>query len=136
MDHNKDDHGLDSFMFDDTGLMNLSKVYFTVLQLLRIARQWIDENSAEWEKFCNAGLRPYPQNLRLSLREIGCNDGVLNSWDDRRDELTDLVKSYTKQLRDRIDRKSEEVKSLRDGVRIVHSPQPRNSLLQLRGTVN
>lgn len=116
MDHNKDDHGLDSFMFDDTGLMNLSKVYFTVLQLLRIARQWIDENSAEWEKFCNAGLRPYPQNLRLSLREIGCNDGVLNSWDDRRDELTDLVKSYTKQLRDRIDRKSEEVKSLRDGL--------------------
>lgn len=136
MDHDKADHGLDSFMFDDTGFMNLSKVYFTVLQLLRIARQWIDENSAEWEKFCNAGSVSLSNDLRLFLRRTGCNDEVLESWIDRRDELTHLLESYTQQLRDRIDRKSEEVKSLRDGVRIVHGPQTISTLIQVRGTVN
>lgn len=36
MDRSENDHGLDSFIFYDTGFKNLSTVYFIVFQLLRI----------------------------------------------------------------------------------------------------
>lgn len=84
--------------------------YFTVLQTLRIARQWIDENNAEWEKSKEDLLlctKYYPNLASVA-------DG--QSLDEQVDKVTQLLNSQTAQLRNRIDRKTAEVQSLRDGV--------------------
>ncbi|KAI7774105.1 hypothetical protein LA080_009272 [Diaporthe eres] len=49
MDHTFNDELSESYMFDSSSSMDLSKRYFTTLQLLRIARQRINDNIAEWK---------------------------------------------------------------------------------------
>lgn len=99
--------------------MALSKQYFTVLQLLRTARQQIDMNLAEWQAFCGKD-RDY-DNVELFMEATYGHKDIMKetfkSWEMQRDKVTQLLKVQTEHLKGRIDRKMEEVESLREGVR-------------------
>lgn len=121
MDYTMDDKRLDAFMFDNSNSMDLSRQYFTALQLLRIATQWIEENHAEWETFCNTlSWRDSDLNQLLKLHGYENDRSLLESWTKQRNKVTELLKERTKQLTDRINRKIAEVESLRDGVGLLH----------------
>lgn len=102
--------------------MSLSKQYFTVLQLLRTAGQQIDVNFSEWQAVCGAAIGVQEQDnvsrflQALTPSELTSNE-QLKCWETQRDKVTQLLEAQTKHLKGRIDRKTEEVKSLRDGVR-------------------
>lgn len=102
MNHAVNDKQLEKYMFDDSSSMELSKQYFTVLRLLGIARQRIDENLAEWNKFCGT---------------MQDTEGSLKCWEIQQEKVAQSLEIQTEQLRDRIDRMTTEVESLRDGVR-------------------
>lgn len=101
--------------------MTLSKQYFTVLQLLRTARQQIDLNLAAWEEFCGTSQEGQAVFIRkyFILTEKGVNEETLKSWETQQNKVTQHLRIQTESLRGRIDRKTEEVKSLRDGVRLA-----------------
>lgn len=144
MDHTLDDRQLESHIFDTSDSMDLSKQYFTTLQLLRIARQRIETHRIAWEE-----LRDLPDNNdseRDRFRDLLANDAIwdrlhnspstyhrvlstldtfvlseggepiLNIWEEQRDKVTQLFKTRARHLTERIDQKTKEVESLRDGV--------------------
>lgn len=111
-------------MFDSSRSMALSKQYFTVLQLLRTARQQIDVNFAEWKVFCdNAAGKEYHLEIFLFLGNLAphgvAREKWFECWQAQIDKVTELLKAQIEQLEGRIDRKTEEVESLRDGVRLT-----------------
>ncbi|PSR84123.1 hypothetical protein BD289DRAFT_369053 [Coniella lustricola] len=99
-------------MFDSPDNMRLSRQYFSVLQLLRIADLWIDENVAEWERF----KRTMIDRIKETKREYQDNYKPLQSFDEQVDKVNQLLHMQAKQLKERIARKTEDVKSLRDGL--------------------
>lgn len=118
-------------MFDNSRSMELSRQYFTVLQLLRISEKWIDDNLAEWKNFCEGSLgdKDIDHFLRVGFSmyrriELISNPAafadelteLLKRWALQRDKVTQMMTAQSQQLRDRIDKKTEEVISLRDGV--------------------
>ncbi|KAG6363283.1 hypothetical protein INS49_008380 [Diaporthe citri] len=116
MDHTFDADRLNGYMFDDSSSMHMSTRYFSTLQLLRIARQRIVANLAEWERFCDTANSDKGWIARdIKMRE-DVGDQVLERWETERKKMTRLLETMTVQLRDRIDRKIEEVKSLQDGL--------------------
>lgn len=128
MSHTLDDELLNNFMFDNSNSMRLSRQYFTVLQILRIARQWIDANASEWKQF--------EQGILQYISILGVLPGVTpGSWDHdlplHLEKVTQLLSSQTRQLQERIDQKTEDVKSLRDGVYTKPLPSCRSRLLRL-----
>lgn len=78
MNHDVSDKQLERYMFDNSSMMELSKQYFTVLRLLGIARQRIDENLAEWERFCGT---------------MKGTEGTLECWVMQREKVTQSLKS-------------------------------------------
>lgn len=125
MDYTLDDEQLDGFMFDNSSSMDLSKQYFTVLQLLRTAMQWVEKDLADWE----SALPSYNDDVRSLLKQfMGSDYGQpwqLDVWDRDREEVCSLMKSQTEELKARMQKKSEEVASLRDGVcHILLFPSP------------
>lgn len=98
-------------MFDTS--FRLSKLYFTVLQLLRIMAEWIegslDDQKRLREQWWNGWNR---QPLALTVDEKAIID---KNWD----TIISSMEPRTQYFLDRINRKTEEVKSLRDGVRIT-----------------
>lgn len=101
--------------------MTLSKQYFTVLQLLRTARQQIDLNLAAWDEFCGTSQEGQLlfEKEWFVLNKTGGNEESLKSWETQQNKVTQHLRIQTESLRGRIDRKTEEVKSLRDGVRLA-----------------
>lgn len=143
MDHTFDDSQLESHIFDSTESMDLSKQYFTTLQILRIARQRIDNNRLAWEelrdlpdkgwKLDRLHESPSTHHRVLStLDKFVLSEGgepILEMWEEQRDRVTQLVRTKAKYLTERIDQKTKEVESLRDGVRalqtsLLNSPPP------------
>lgn len=104
MEHSLDEERLQSLMFDST--MNLSKQYFTVLQILRTASKEIDETMAEWEV-----LQKYSISSPLCLEGRDAEKAQKHV-----DIVTRLLAKQVKQLQERIGRKIEDIKGLRDGV--------------------
>jgi hypothetical protein len=110
-------------MFDTaSSQFTLSEFYFTVLQVLRIASEWIQESMDQLvrlaedleeaiinddEKTLFPSRRYWPPEIKEPARDV-----FKHNWD--------CVISYQqrlgKGLLSRIDKKQEEVKSLRDGV--------------------
>jgi hypothetical protein len=94
-----------------------SELYFGVLQILRIMSEWIYESitdlenqKQDWADFHWVGHGD-AEYLNVNGRET--DRGIINSnWDLLILHHTKLVKV----LQDRIDRKTKEVESLRDGV--------------------
>lgn len=119
MSHTLDQDRIDDFMFDRSGSMDLSRQYFTVLQMLRVAREWIDVSVGDWNKMRNNIVMACG---RLEDEDVSRNDRG-EPLQEKLDKITQLLTGQVKQLQDRIHTKTEEVKSLRDGVWIVLSFQ-------------
>lgn len=117
MDHTFNDTQLKSYMFDSSSSMALSTQYFTALQLLRVARQQIEESQADWTEFCEnvEGKSGQIPVIDLLTRD-DYNHEAIDCWNGYRNALTRLYQKLTQELHDRIDRKTKEVESLRDGV--------------------
>lgn len=98
----------DKLMFGDS--YQRSRLYFTVLETLRVSRGWIEDTVDDW-----ASLRDqWAREVRPSeIFDEADWRAVEAGWD----SVTVALQAKAKLLEDRIDRKSEEVKSLRDGVR-------------------
>lgn len=130
MDHTFDDRQLESHIFDSSDSMDLSKQYFTTLQLLRIARQRIENHLIAWEdlrdlpdntwkwdrldKPSSSHHRPLSTLDKFVLSEGG--EPKLKIWEEQREQVTQLFRTKAKQLTERVDQKTKEVESLRDGV--------------------
>lgn len=110
MSHTLNEDGLEGFMFDSS--MTLSKQYFTVLQILRIATQWIDDNLKDWDKLRNTNLNVPIGSSASWIRRKENDEQCAGHWD----MVTESLHLRTAQLKQRIDRKAEEVRALRDGV--------------------
>lgn len=131
MDHTFNDELLESYMFDSSSSMDLFKRYFTTLQLLRIARQRINDNIAEWESLCSSmdgdGGAERSLSKNSFLRDdLGDEAPRLETWRIKREKMDDVMKELTAKLLGRIERKTEEVESLQDGVWRACNPPPSN----------
>jgi hypothetical protein len=101
-------------MFDRS--LEKSELYFAVLQILRIMSEWISESvtdlenkKEDWGSFHEIWDAEHP----ISENARGIDKRLINSnWDLLVSHQAKLVKV----LRDRIERKTKEVESLRDGV--------------------
>ncbi|KAI0483966.1 hypothetical protein GGR56DRAFT_1974 [Xylariaceae sp. FL0804] len=108
----------ETLMFDDS--FQLSEQYFTVLQLLRIFKNWIEE-TAEGMQNLEKEIRAQSKYWRLWRRKHAPLDE--KEWPLNRDILKDnlekvscLFIGHAQALQHRIMRKEEEVESLRDGL--------------------
>ena len=100
---------LKQWMFDDD--FERSKLYFTILQILRIFGEYIRTMSADLHQLDDlfvAGARGFP------LREITPDE--LHVMQSNWESVLKVQKAAEKRLLDRLLDKTEEVKSLRDGV--------------------
>jgi hypothetical protein len=108
-------------MYDAHGLPR-SKLYFEVLQILRIFSESIEQNVKHLEElpgrvsFETGGFfdhwiqierEPRFQDVLPKVQEV-----LSFNWT----KVTAVLKTSTERLRTRLDRKTEEVKGLRDGV--------------------
>ncbi|KAK3333034.1 hypothetical protein B0T19DRAFT_416990 [Cercophora scortea] len=102
-----DDVKWNSFMFDDS--FQRSRMYFTVLETLRISGDWVDEvpkTSKRLRQQWNDNVEPTKIFDEADWRALD------KGWDAVERMITDRAML----LRDRINGKTEEVKSLRDGL--------------------
>src|SRR5688500_12315048 len=95
-----------SLMFDDS--FKRSKVYFTVLETLRVSGDWVRECLKTWESLRDQWHRDInPSNVFNKAEHAA----VEQNW-----AVVDrIVKARVEGLITRITSKAEEVKSLRDG---------------------
>lgn len=112
MDYTLDDKQLDGFMFDNSSSMDLSSQYFTVLQLLRTAVQWVEKDLNDWE----TAWPSYEEGVRSLLERFQFGWEEMGVWDNVRVNLSRLIQTQTEELKTRMERNSEEVASLRNGV--------------------
>ncbi|KAK9421753.1 hypothetical protein SUNI508_05354 [Seiridium unicorne] len=105
-------------MFDDS--FQLSEQYFSVLQLLRIFLNWIEEaeqgildlrseltkQCVSWRAWQREHSLPDEDERHLDLDNLKRNDG----------QVEDFFRRRVSALKDRIQRKKDEVESLRDGL--------------------
>ncbi|KAK3693000.1 hypothetical protein B0T22DRAFT_370630 [Podospora appendiculata] len=94
-------------MFDES--FQRSQVYFTVLETLRISGDWVDEVAKTYKQL----RRQWNDNVEPSKVFDAADWRALEAgWD----AVDRLITDRAALLQDRIDRKTEEVKSLRDGL--------------------
>lgn len=102
------------------GSLSQSKMYFQLLQLLRIIPLWIRETRYDLEKLrhdCNSVVgRPIQGVSDQSLLRTASL--VRQNWD----EMMDRFRAHENELQKRIDAKTDELRGLRDGVRKHLSP--------------
>lgn len=107
------------------GSFQRSEIYFTVIELLRIASEWIKSNTQElelcsWQEIEDpeGGVYDAVDSAKEShlKRKTECKYIINNNWKIilKKDRL------YSQVLLDRIHKKMEETKSLRDGVCLLH----------------
>jgi hypothetical protein len=108
-----DPEKLRNLIFDDS--FEISENYFTILQILRIFAGYIQESmdhlramQSEFLSWHPTGSLSHSYRLSLAARRV-----LAQNWQ----TVVDLQSEIGKRLLARIDRKTEEVKSLRDGVR-------------------
>jgi hypothetical protein len=126
-------------MFDRS--LEKSELYFAVLQILCIMSEWIYESATDLEnqKEAEAAIHQniwsgdakyFSENRREIERGIinsNWDKGIINSnWD----LLLSHHAKVVKVLQDRIDRKTKEVESLRDGV--IFQPNQINASINQR----
>ncbi|KAI1799094.1 hypothetical protein F4811DRAFT_128712 [Daldinia bambusicola] len=106
-------------MFDST--FDRSRLYFTVLQTLRIFSEWIQESERELQQL----KQDFDTNIQFSMARrgsIGSRDSseTPNSFMENIDETWGKViaihRASSKSLIDRMEKKEEEIKSFRDGL--------------------
>jgi hypothetical protein len=106
-------------MFDNDPFPR-SELYFTILQLLRISADWISESLTDLEslartsqRFCEKFTKPPDERWgRQDPVTVSVCTVLKQNWEN----IISNQKSLAKPLLERIEKKTEEVKSLRDGV--------------------
>jgi hypothetical protein len=106
-------------MFDNSSFSR-SELYFTTLQLLRISSEWIRGGMEDLESLAEASACHYislsdGHHVKKSYTDHTIHhvtNVLLQNWKN----VISHQKLLCKPLLDRIERKTEEVKSLRDGV--------------------
>jgi len=104
-------------MFDES--FQQSSLYFTILEILRICWDWVDDVVKDWEALHEQWLRDIELNHNGIFSEAEWR-AVEANWE----AATRIMQRRTDNIRARIKRQAEEVKSLRDGV-ITSTPPPR-----------
>lgn len=100
-------------MYDDTDTgLALSESYFSILQILRIATDWIQEGMDDLD-----GVVWHMRNLYASLLKKEGGRAVFDAFEESLTKVTSHQHTISKQLITRIEKKSEEINTLRDGVR-------------------
>lgn len=95
-------------MYDDDKL-STSETYFTVLQLLRVFKDWTCEPEDDIRKL----IQQFNFEMdKVDTEALGAQHIIETNWA----KVLSHVRSLTKDIADRIDRKINEVQSLRDGV--------------------
>jgi hypothetical protein len=99
-----------------------SELYFTILQLLRLASDWIRGSLEDLETLAES-WDFYRYFTKLPAKRNGLQDPVtVNVTKVLKKNWKNVIshqKSLAKPLLDRIEKKTEEVKSLRDGVCLI-----------------
>ncbi|OTA91232.1 hypothetical protein M434DRAFT_389172 [Hypoxylon sp. CO27-5] len=113
----KQDSG--SMMFDST--FARSRLYFTVLQTLRIISEWIQQSEQELQQLKkDFDISVQPNTARRGSISPTQNDTSPNTFikevDEAWEELISMHSSTSKYLLDRIEKKEVEIKSFRDGL--------------------
>ena len=104
-----------SFMFDES--FQQSSLYFTILEILRICWDWVDDVVKDWEALHEQWLRDIELNHNGIFSEAEWR-AVEANWE----SATRIMQRRTDNIRARIQRQAEDVKSLRDGVIIAPTP--------------
>ncbi|KAI1389684.1 uncharacterized protein F4822DRAFT_399282 [Hypoxylon trugodes] len=108
-----------AMMFDST--FDRSRLYFTVLQALRIFSEWIQEGERELQQL----KQDFYSNIQSGSGRRGSADSnhsdappndFMKGIDDAWEEAISFHSSSTKSLLYRIEKKEEEIKSFRDGL--------------------
>lgn len=99
---------LDFYMFDES--FQLSRTYFAASQTLRVASRMIDEDIQEWAHLRHQWLTTVQFGGMFSAEDIAAS---AYNWD----IVTAAIDERVRRVRTSIAHKSEEVTSLRDGVR-------------------
>jgi hypothetical protein len=106
-------------MFDNNSFSR-SELYFTILQLLRISSEWIRGGMEDLESLVEASLwyyeLPYVGNRAKRSPDDPTTSNVSRVLQQNWKNVISHQKNLCKPLLDRIEKKTEEVKSLRDGV--------------------
>lgn len=106
-------------MFDST--FERSRLYFTVLQALRIFSEWVQESGRELQQL----KQDFDANIQSSgtrRGSIGSSSGsespnfFMKEIDEAWEKVISIHGASSKSLIDRIEKKEEEIKSFRDGV--------------------
>jgi hypothetical protein len=108
LDDTLDDSSLDLLMFDES--FQLSRTYFATLQTLRVASRMINDNIEEWAHLRHQWLTTVQFGGMFSAEDL---DASAYNWN----VVTAMIEARARRVRAAITRKSEEVASLRDGVR-------------------
>lgn len=110
-----------TMMFDST--FERSRLYFTVLQALRIFSEWIQESGRELQQL----KQDFDANIQSSgtrRGSIGSSSGsespnffmIMKEIDEAWEKVISIHGASSKSLIDRIEKKEEEIKSFRDGL--------------------
>lgn len=94
-------------MFDDS--FRLSRDYFTVLEALRVAGDWIEDSKSDWNHLREDWTRRVEPARWFDKQDLQKAESF---WDN----VTNEFLYRASRLSGRIERKVAEVKSLRDGV--------------------
>lgn len=95
-------------MYDDDKL-NTSETYFTVLQLLRVFKNWTSEPEEDIRKL----IQQFHSEMdKVDTQAHEAQHIIETNWA----KTLSHVRTLTKDIADRIERKINEVESLRDGV--------------------
>lgn len=94
-------------MFDDS--FKLSKMYFTVLQVLNLSASWIEGATSEWNNLNEQWRHEFSTVSSFNEEDL---KRVQGDWD----KAATIFEARAKRHLDRIRQKTEDVKGLRDGV--------------------
>lgn len=111
-------------MYDDEQLSQ-SETYFSILQLLRVFSQTITQGERDLQSLANTccgSLKIDVQDSPEGAEEKEAIKIIMENWK----MIMSSHGTHARQLRETINQKTEEFKSLRDGVRlliIIHRPR-------------
>ncbi|KAK4186783.1 hypothetical protein QBC35DRAFT_254523 [Podospora australis] len=111
LDDTLDRQRLDRFMFDES--FERSRLYFALLQILRTSSNRLEETLRDWST-----LRQVWNNklLRITVSAPPFSPEDLKALGRNWDRATEALEAASQRIEARISRKSEEIKSLRDGL--------------------
>jgi hypothetical protein len=102
-------------MFDET--FDRAESYFTVLQLLPVCREWIEESEQALARLRSDFKMSFESEPHPDVRKEDLSS-LLDNWD----KVLAWQRSHSRELSSRIKRKCEEVERLRDAVCLLQFP--------------